>query len=62
MNAQDQKRAILLSPNSKLLPTHASGVKEPAPKKKPIAALLDQTYGTQNAKNAVKNVKFPPVR
>ena len=60
MNAQDQKRAILLSSNTNPLLTPANGVKEPALKKKPIAALLDQTYGGQNAKTAESNVISTP--
>jgi len=42
--------------------TPASGATEPAPKKKPIAALLGQIYGGQNAKTAEIDAKFTPVR
>lgn len=52
-----QLRPYLLS---NPLPTPASGVTEPALKKKPIAALLDQTYGEANAKTVEKSAKFTP--
>jgi hypothetical protein len=42
--------------------TPASGATEPAPKKKPIAALLGQIYGKPNAKTAEIDAKFTRVR
>ena len=43
-------------------PDRANGVTEHVPKKKPIAAVLEQTYGEVNAKTVAKNVISPPVK
>lgn len=60
MNEQNPQKAILLFSKAQNNNTPANGATEPALKKKPLAALLDQTYGEANAKTAGKSVIFTP--
>ena len=62
MSTATQSTATQLSQVLKLLQHPASGVQTPAPKKKPIAALLTRIYGQESVKTAEKPVISTPVK
>lgn len=62
MNPETQSTGTPLLSALRLLQNPASGVAEPALKKKPIAALLTRIYGQPNAETAEKPVISTPVK